>query len=128
MMIQRVNGSLAVSRAFGDYDYKSVSHLTPCQQLVSPEPDVYVIERETLSSPNVTNTMDVTSLLTEPPPVSVTIGPPSLLNDSTASAPVSPQPLGPGPTCSAPATPAIGAEKTIPSFGDCGVPVSFINM
>lgn len=45
MMIQRVNGSLAVSRALGDYDYKTVPNLPQNQQLVSPEPDVYVIER-----------------------------------------------------------------------------------
>lgn len=45
VMIQRVNGSLAVSRAFGDYEYKSVPELEPRDQLVSPEPDVYVIDR-----------------------------------------------------------------------------------
>lgn len=46
VMIQRVNGSLAVSRAFGDYEYKSVPGLTPCDQLVSPEPDVHVHPRQ----------------------------------------------------------------------------------
>ncbi|CAD5231593.1 unnamed protein product [Bursaphelenchus xylophilus] len=45
VMIQRVNGSLAVSRALGDFEYKNVPGLTPTEQLVSPEPDVYVIKR-----------------------------------------------------------------------------------
>lgn len=45
-MIQRINGSLAVSRAFGDFEYKNVPGLEPNKQLVSPEPDVYVLERQ----------------------------------------------------------------------------------
>lgn len=45
VMIQRVNGNLAVSRALGDFEYKSESHLNPSQQMISPEPDVYVIVR-----------------------------------------------------------------------------------
>ncbi|XP_048381199.1 protein phosphatase 1B-like [Stegostoma tigrinum] len=45
VMIQRVNGSLAVSRALGDYDYKCVHGKGPTEQLVSPEPEVMVIER-----------------------------------------------------------------------------------
>lgn len=45
VMMQRVNGSLAVSRALGDFDYKRVSHLPPVEQLVSPEPEVTIIER-----------------------------------------------------------------------------------
>jgi len=45
-MISRVNGSLAVSRALGDYAYKSVKNLGPCEQLVSPEPEVLVWERD----------------------------------------------------------------------------------
>jgi len=45
VMIQRVNGSLAVSRALGDYDYKNVSGLPPTEQLVSAEPDLNVIDR-----------------------------------------------------------------------------------
>uniref|UniRef100_A0A915IGP0 PPM-type phosphatase domain-containing protein n=1 Tax=Romanomermis culicivorax TaxID=13658 RepID=A0A915IGP0_ROMCU len=49
-MIQRVNGSLAVSRALGDFDYKSVPGVDPCDQLVSPEPDVYVVERDKIPS------------------------------------------------------------------------------
>ncbi|XP_023681313.2 protein phosphatase 1A isoform X2 [Paramormyrops kingsleyae] len=47
VMIQRVNGSLAVSRALGDFDYKCVHGKGPTEQLVSPEPEVYEIERST---------------------------------------------------------------------------------
>lgn len=43
VMIQRVNGSLAVSRALGDFDYKSNQTMGPCEQLVSPEPEVCVV-------------------------------------------------------------------------------------
>ncbi|KAG8190492.1 hypothetical protein JTE90_006666 [Oedothorax gibbosus] len=46
VMIQRVNGSLAVSRALGDYEYKRVKGKGPCEQLVSPEPEVNVVERD----------------------------------------------------------------------------------
>uniref|UniRef100_A0A8B9L3A1 protein-serine/threonine phosphatase n=1 Tax=Astyanax mexicanus TaxID=7994 RepID=A0A8B9L3A1_ASTMX len=46
VMIQRVNGSLAVSRALGDFDYKCVHGKGPTEQLVSPEPEVYEIKRE----------------------------------------------------------------------------------
>lgn len=46
VMIQRVNGSLAVSRALGDYEYKQVEGKGPCEQLVSPEPEIFVVERE----------------------------------------------------------------------------------
>ncbi|KAJ8416092.1 hypothetical protein AAFF_G00381140 [Aldrovandia affinis] len=45
VMIQRVNGSLAVSRALGDYDYKCVDGKGPTEQLVSPEPEVFEIAR-----------------------------------------------------------------------------------
>jgi len=45
VMIQRVNGSLAVSRALGDFEYKCVENRGPCEQLVSPEPEVYTRER-----------------------------------------------------------------------------------
>jgi len=45
VMIQRVNGSLAVSRALGDYDYKNVNDKGPTEQLVSPEPDITAVER-----------------------------------------------------------------------------------
>ncbi|CAH0385919.1 unnamed protein product [Bemisia tabaci] len=46
VMIQRVNGSLAVSRALGDYEYKNVEGRGPCEQLVSPEPEVFVRDRD----------------------------------------------------------------------------------
>jgi protein phosphatase 1B len=46
VMVQRVNGSLAVSRALGDYDYKNVSELGQCEQLVSPEPEIFCQERD----------------------------------------------------------------------------------
>jgi len=45
VMLQRINGSLAVSRALGDYEYKSNEKKTDCEQLVSPEPEINVIER-----------------------------------------------------------------------------------
>lgn len=45
VMIQRVNGSLAVSRALGDFEYKMDSNLAPVEQLVSPEPEVSVENR-----------------------------------------------------------------------------------
>lgn len=45
VMIQRVNGSLAVSRALGDYEYKQVEGKGPCEQLVSPEPEITVESR-----------------------------------------------------------------------------------
>lgn len=44
--IQRINGSLAVSRALGDYEYKQVAGRGPCEQLVSPEPEITVQERD----------------------------------------------------------------------------------
>lgn len=46
VMIQRVNGSLAVSRALGDFEYKNVEGRGPCEQLVSPEPEVSVMDRD----------------------------------------------------------------------------------
>uniref|UniRef100_A0A8C7K8R3 Protein phosphatase 1A n=1 Tax=Oncorhynchus kisutch TaxID=8019 RepID=A0A8C7K8R3_ONCKI len=52
VMIQRVNGSLAVSRALGDFDYKCVHGKGPTEQLVSPEPEVYAIERSRLEVTN----------------------------------------------------------------------------
>jgi len=45
VMIQRVNGSLAVSRALGDFEYKNVPNRGPCEQLVSPEPEIFIEER-----------------------------------------------------------------------------------
>jgi len=46
VMIQRVNGSLAVSRALGDFEYKNVEGKSPTEQLVSPEPEFYVKSRD----------------------------------------------------------------------------------
>lgn len=46
VMISRVNGSLAVSRALGDFEYKNVDGKGPTEQLVSPEPEFYVKQRE----------------------------------------------------------------------------------
>lgn len=43
--LQRINGSLAVSRALGDFSYKGAENRTPSQQMVSPEPEVCVVER-----------------------------------------------------------------------------------
>ncbi|CAL8300342.1 unnamed protein product [Merluccius merluccius] len=45
VMIQRVNGSLAVSRALGDFDYKCVDGKGQTEQLVSPEPEVFEMVR-----------------------------------------------------------------------------------
>lgn len=45
VMIQRVNGSLAVSRALGDFEYKNVEGKGPTEQLVSPEPEFFIKER-----------------------------------------------------------------------------------
>lgn len=46
VMMQRVNGSLAVSRALGDFDYKRAGDLPATQQLVSPEPEITVKDRD----------------------------------------------------------------------------------
>ncbi|KAM4627540.1 putative protein phosphatase, Mg2+/Mn2+ dependent, 1Na (putative) [Polymixia lowei] len=43
--LQRVNGSLAVSRALGDFDFKEVDWRPQTEQLVSPEPEVYELKR-----------------------------------------------------------------------------------
>lgn len=40
----RVNGNLALSRAFGDFHYKGNEQLPPEQQIVSPYPDVKKLE------------------------------------------------------------------------------------
>ena len=40
--LQRVNGSLAVSRALGDFEYKNVEGKGPTEQLVSPEPEFFI--------------------------------------------------------------------------------------
>ena len=44
--IQRVNGSLAVSRSLGDFGYKNVEGKGPTEQLISPEPEFYIKERQ----------------------------------------------------------------------------------
>lgn len=46
VMIQRINGSLAVSRALGDFEYKMEPQLSATEQLVSPEPEVSCLKRE----------------------------------------------------------------------------------
>ncbi|XP_051900048.1 protein phosphatase 1A-like [Pristis pectinata] len=43
--LQRVNGSLAVSRALGDFGFKGAPGRGQTEQLVSPEPEVYEMER-----------------------------------------------------------------------------------
>ncbi|XP_016968862.1 protein phosphatase 1B [Drosophila rhopaloa] len=45
VMIKRVNGTLAVSRALGDFDFKSDNSRSVIDQLVSPEPDITVCQR-----------------------------------------------------------------------------------
>jgi protein phosphatase 1B len=45
VMIQRVNGCLAVSRALGDFEYKNVEGKGPTEQLVSPEPEIFIEKR-----------------------------------------------------------------------------------
>lgn len=45
VIMQRINGNLAVSRALGDYDYKNWLGRGPFEQLVSPEPDLYPLPR-----------------------------------------------------------------------------------
>ena len=45
-MNNRVNGDLAVSRAFGDFVFKQNPGLSPVAQEVSCEPDVRVISRD----------------------------------------------------------------------------------
>ena len=42
----RVNGQLAVSRVFGDFEYKGTKGKDPKKQLITPEPEVYVQERQ----------------------------------------------------------------------------------
>ena len=41
----RVNGQLAVSRVFGDFEYKGTKGKDPKKQLITPEPEIYVRER-----------------------------------------------------------------------------------
>lgn len=42
---KRVDGELAVSRAFGDFSYKNRDDLAPAEQKVSCYPDIKIIER-----------------------------------------------------------------------------------
>jgi len=44
---KRVDGDLAVSRALGDFQFKTSDHLPAEQQKVSPEPDIIIHERGT---------------------------------------------------------------------------------
>ncbi|KAH8854218.1 Protein phosphatase 1A [Schistosoma japonicum] len=46
VILSRVNGSLAVSRSLGDFEYKQVVSRAATEQLVSPEPDVFIVERK----------------------------------------------------------------------------------
>lgn len=46
VIIKRVNGTLAVSRALGDYDFKNVKEKGQCEQLVSPEPEIFCQSRQ----------------------------------------------------------------------------------
>ena len=45
VMDGRVDGGLALSRAFGDYEYKMRSDLPPFRQKVSALPDVRIVKR-----------------------------------------------------------------------------------
>lgn len=45
VLIQRINGALAVSRALGDFDYKRVESLPAKDQMVSPMPVVTCFDR-----------------------------------------------------------------------------------
>lgn len=45
VMAGRVNGDLAVSRALGDFPFKGNADLPAEKQMVSPEPDILVIDR-----------------------------------------------------------------------------------
>lgn len=42
----RINGRLAVSRALGDFPYKNVENLSLLEQPVSPDPEIFGIERD----------------------------------------------------------------------------------
>jgi serine/threonine protein phosphatase PrpC len=46
VVLQRINGSLAVSRALGDVAYKRPKERPATEQIVSPEPDVDAMRRE----------------------------------------------------------------------------------
>ena len=44
VMDGRVNGSLNLSRAIGDMEYKQTSHLSAAEQAVTASPDVHQIQ------------------------------------------------------------------------------------
>ena len=46
VMMDRVDGSLALSRAFGDLEYKDRNDLSPQEQAVTPWPDVITRSRD----------------------------------------------------------------------------------
>lgn len=46
VMMQRVNGSLAVSRALGDFGFKRIAEIPQTAQLVSPEPEITITNRD----------------------------------------------------------------------------------
>lgn len=46
VMVRRINGTLAVSRALGDFEYKTDKNKEPTKQLVSPEPEVTTLNRD----------------------------------------------------------------------------------
>lgn len=43
---ERVNGSLAVSRSLGDFEFKMDKFRGSCEQLISPEPEITLIPRQ----------------------------------------------------------------------------------
>lgn len=38
-----------MSRALGDFEYKNVKGMGPCEQLVSPEPEIFVREKDDMA-------------------------------------------------------------------------------
>eukprot|EP00116_Pleurobrachia_bachei_P003133 sb/3463395/ len=46
VIMHRVNGSLAVSRALGDYEYKTSTNMPSIEQQVSPLPEIFTLERD----------------------------------------------------------------------------------
>ena len=49
VILNRVNGTLAVSRALGDYDFKALTSLPVMEQLVITEPAVDIVKRSQVS-------------------------------------------------------------------------------
>jgi len=52
VLLNRVNGTLAVSRALGDYDFKAHVNLSVEEQLVIPEPTVDIVKRDQARHPS----------------------------------------------------------------------------